>query len=88
MDHDRLIVLVATILFQGCVTIPFAMWSMDAVWGYNEIQMTIITIGAFSVLVTNLAVLPMRFTIPTFLIASLGQLGVIIANIFYLVYVL
>ncbi|SNT17830.1 hypothetical protein SAMN05421640_2681 [Ekhidna lutea] len=85
MDHDRLIILVATILIQGCVTVPFAMWSMNAVWVYNELQMTIITIGAFSVLVTNLAVMPMRFTIPTFIICTMAQIGIIVLNIIYLI---
>ena len=85
MDHDRLIILVATILIQGCVTVPFAMWSMNAVWVYNELQMMIITIGAFSVLVTNLAVMPMRFTIPTFIICRMAQIGIIVLNIIYLI---
>ena len=81
MDYYRLIVLVGTILFQGCVSAPFAMWSMDAAVGYNEIQMGVITIGSFAILVTNLSVQPMRTTIPVFVVSTVAQLAVIILNI-------
>lgn len=81
MDYYRLIILVGTILFQGCVTAPFAMWSMDAVVGYNELQMFIITISSFAILVPNLSVQPMRITIPIFVICTLLQLAVIVANV-------
>ena len=84
MDYNRLIILVGTILFQGCVTAPFAMWSMDAVVGYDTVQMSVITIGSFAVLVTNLSVQPMRITIPTFIISTCAQMVVIALNISHL----
>lgn len=81
MDFYRLIILVGTILFQGCVTAPFTMWSMQAIPGYNDVQMTIITLGSFAVLVTNLSVQPMRVTIPVFIVSTMVQLGVIATNL-------
>lgn len=81
MDYYRLIILVGTILFQGCVSAPFAMWSMDAVLGYDVTQMSIITIGSFAILVTNLSVQPMRVTIPVFLICTIAQIAVILTNV-------
>ena len=84
MDYYRLIILVGTILFQGCVAAPFAMWSMDAVLGYDVTQMTIITLSSFAILVTNLSVQPMRVTIPVFIISTLAQFVVIVMNVIVL----
>lgn len=85
MDYYRLIVLVGTILFHTCVTVPFAMWSMDAVYGFHTMQMLLITIAGFAVIVTNLSVQPMRVTIPVFIISTaMLWLLILINTIIYL----
>lgn len=81
MDYYRLMILVGTILLQGCITVPFGMWSMEASAGTNDIQMLIIIIGSFTILVTNLSVQPMRITIPLCVISTLAQFGVIAVNV-------
>ncbi len=81
MDYYRLIILAFAIIAQGCFTGPFALFTMSLAVGFSWVQISIIVAGIFSVLVTNLAVQPMRVTIPVFLLATLGQLAIIIYNL-------
>ena len=81
MDYYRLMVLVGTILFQGCINAPFALWSMDALVGFDFLQMTIITLSSFAILVANLSDQPMRITIPVFVLLTLAQWTIILINL-------
>ena len=85
MDYYRLIILAGMIIAQGCFTGPLALFTMSVAVGFSWIQISIIVAGIFSVLVTNLAVQPMRVTMPIFLIATLGQLAIIIFNLLALI---
>ena len=84
MDYYRVVILAAMIMAQTCITAPIALYTMNLVYGFQDFQLYIVVLGLFSVLVTNLAVQPMRVTIPVFLLASLGQILIAIVNLFAL----
>lgn len=85
MDFYRLSILVATILIQGCIIAPAVLWSMELSANYGVLAMSIVTLSSFAILVANLSVQPMRVTIPTFTVAALVQMGLIISNLFSMV---
>ncbi len=85
LDYYRLVLLVAAISIQGCITAPFALWSMHAIVGFNVVQLTIVTLSSFGILVSNLAVQPMRVSIPVFVVVTVSQLVVIVMNLLQLV---
>lgn len=73
MDYYRLVFLVGMILFQGCVTAPLFLWTMDMSASMGLFQMSVVTSSSFLILVSLLSVQPMRRTIPIFMIATLVQ---------------
>ena len=79
-DH-RYMVMAATIIFQTCITVPVSVWSMQAVVGFNDLQILTIILGSFGILVPNLAVLPLRYIIPIFAIATIAQFTVLVTNL-------
>lgn len=84
MDYFRVIILAGMIMCQTCITAPIALYTMNLAYGFNDVQIYVVIVGLFSVLVTNLAVQPMRVTIPTFMLASLGQIAITIINLIVL----
>ncbi|MEM9337092.1 MAG: hypothetical protein AAGA66_00060 [Bacteroidota bacterium] len=81
MEYYRIVVLSVMIISQSCVFAPIALWSMHLTTGFHSTQAFIVICGLFSVLVTNLAVQPMRVTIPVYVLSSFAQLGVIGINL-------
>ena len=83
LDFYRIPVMMGILLIQGCIIAPFALLSM-ALAEYNELQFALITVATFAILISNLAVLPQRIVIPTFTLATIIQLLIILLNIFIL----
>lgn len=81
MDFYRLIILVAMILIQGCITAPLFLWTMDLVSADSVFQMSVVTAASFTILVSLLSVQPMRRTIPVFLVATIVELAIILFNL-------
>ena len=81
MNYYRVVILAGMIMLQTCITAPAVLYTMHFVSGFNDLQAYIVILGLFSVLVTNLAVQPMRVTIPLFIIASVAQIAVTVVNL-------
>lgn len=65
MNYYRLIILVAIILAQGCITGPFSLWVMN-IAGNSLLQMSVFTLSSFAMMTMILADQPMRRTLPLF----------------------
>ena len=81
MDYYRIVLISVMLLSQGCLFAPFAIWSMNAAIGFDIVQASIILAGVFTTLVANLAVQPMRYTLPIYFVATLAQVTIMVINI-------
>jgi|SRR6185437_10415599 len=70
MQAYRLPVMAGMILIHGCFTVPIALLAM-LYSGDNSLQLLLITTFTFAILISNLAVLPTKITIPIFLVATM-----------------
>ncbi|MCR9252975.1 MAG: hypothetical protein NXI20_21350 [bacterium] len=85
MDYYRILLISIMLLSQGCIFAPFAIWSMGAAVGFSDFQAIAILVGAYGVLVSNLAVMPMRYTLPIYFVGTATQLLIIAYNVITLI---
>lgn len=64
-EFYRLGYLVAMLLFQTCILVPFGLWALT-VNGGGSIQLGILVVSSFIVVASNLAALSTKYTIPIF----------------------
>lgn len=83
MQDYRLPIMAGMILIHGCVTVPITLLSLlytgDSSW-----QLMLVTIFTFLILVSNLAVLPTKITIPIFIVSTAVHFVIIAVNVFKL----
>lgn len=81
LQVQRLPILAAMLTIHGCVTVPLTMVLMNFA-GVTIASLSIVVLATFAILVTNLAALPTKITVPTYLIATAIHLAVIFISIF------
>ena len=81
LDNNRILAIIALLMFQGCVLAPTLLLTMFAAVGFSDFQVIMNLVGIFSVVTVVLAVVPMRYTLPVFGVASLIQISLIIFNL-------
>ena len=80
LQEQRLPILAGMLTVHGCITVPVTMVLMHFA-GLEMFQFSLVIIATFSILVTNLAALPTKITVPTFIMANIVHLGVILVSI-------
>lgn len=80
LQEQRLPLLAAMLMIHGCITVPLTMVCLNLA-GFELVQFSLITLATFAILVTNLAALPTKITIPTYLASSAIHLAVILISI-------
>ncbi|MTI31874.1 hypothetical protein [Xanthovirga aplysinae] len=79
LQVNRLGVLAFMFLFHANLTAPLTLWSIHSA-GNNPLQFFICVLGAFAIIIPNIAVAPVKVTIPIFLITSLSHWMIILVN--------
>lgn len=76
LDFNRLLVMAVIIFVHTCLIIPPTLLVMlhtqAGDWPY-----VVVTVFSFAILVSNLAVMPTRVTVPIFAMSTLAHIGII-----------
>jgi hypothetical protein len=80
-NENRLLWLGIIIAAQGCVLTPFT--AMAVYFGGSSLTLFMMTFIAMGIaLVTNLAAMPTKYTLPLFVLSVIIDLGVIVTSLF------
>ena len=80
-ESSRLSCLVAMFVIHGCISAPLMLFSMNSV-GASDFQFFMCILLSMLVVVTNLAVMPLKITVPTFVISTLIFILMMSYNLF------
>jgi len=80
LEAQRLPLLAGMLTVHGCITVPLTMGLLIAS-GAGLFQLGIMTFATFAMLVTNLAALPTKITIPTYVGVTALHLALIALSI-------
>ena len=79
LEEQRLPLLAGMLTIHGCLTVPLTLALLFAA-NAGLFQLSLMTFATFAVLATNLAALPTKITVPTYLAATALHIVLIVIN--------
>ncbi len=82
-QYERLVYMAGMILIHGCITAPFTLATIHFCRADSPNQFAILAVLTMTIMTSNLAALPTKITIPTFIVST-GLLVLLnIANLLF-----